>query len=89
MLWPYKNFGTPGKRVCASSKIIFIESPSSVAGNAMNRADIELILNNFNGLVVIDETYVNFSRQKSFVTELGDYPNLIILQNFDKFYHEL
>ena len=65
------------------TKIIFIESPNSVVGNAMNRADIELVLNNFNGLVVIDETYVNFSRQKSFVTELADYPNLIILQNFD------
>lgn len=67
----------------SKTNIIFIESPNSVAGNSMNRADIELILNNFNGLVVIDETYVNFSRQKSFVTELGDYPNLIILQNFD------
>ena len=67
----------------SNTKLIFIESPNSVAGNAINRADIELLLNNFNGLVVIDETYVNFSRQKSFATELGDYPNLIILQNFD------
>ena len=50
----------------------------------MNRADIEAVLNNFNGLVVIDEAYINFSKQKSFIQELKDYPNLVILQTFSK-----
>ncbi len=72
------------ERICnVNSKMIFIGSPNNPTGNAMQREDIELILNNFNGLVVLDETYVNFSRQKSFLSELHDYPNLIILQNFD------
>ena len=63
--------------------IIFIGSPNDPTGNAMRREDVEMILNNFAGIVVIDETYINFSRQKSFVTELSDYPNLVVLQNFD------
>jgi histidinol-phosphate aminotransferase len=50
----------------------------------LNRADIEAVLNNFNGLVVIDEAYINFSKQKSFIQELKDYPNLVILQTFSK-----
>jgi histidinol-phosphate aminotransferase len=43
-----------------------------------------MILNNYNGLVVIDEAYINFSRQKSFLRELPDYPNLVVLQTFSK-----
>jgi histidinol-phosphate aminotransferase len=43
-----------------------------------------MILNNFDGIVVIDEAYVNFSRQKSFVTDLQDYPNLVVLQTLSK-----
>jgi histidinol-phosphate aminotransferase len=50
----------------------------------MHREDIELVLNNFNGIVVIDEAYINFSRQKSFISDLGDYPNLVVLQTFSK-----
>jgi histidinol-phosphate aminotransferase len=45
---------------------------------------VELILNNFDGLVVLDEAYINFSRQRSFAGELSDYPNLVILQTFSK-----
>jgi histidinol-phosphate aminotransferase len=46
--------------------------------------DIETILNNFDGLVVIDEAYINFSRQQSFIRELTEYPNLVILQTLSK-----
>lgn len=66
------------------TKIIWIASPNNPTCNSMNRNDIELLLNNFNGLVVIDEAYINFSRQKSFIQLLIDYPNLIILQTFSK-----
>ncbi|WP_298411143.1 histidinol-phosphate transaminase [Hydrotalea sp.] len=66
------------------TKIIWLCSPNNPTGNSLNRVDIETILNNFNGIVVIDEAYINFSCQKSFIQELGDYPNLVILQTFSK-----
>ena len=68
----------------ANTKIIWICSPNNPTGNSLNRADIETVLNNFNGLVVVDEAYINFAKQKSFVQELADYPNLIILQTLSK-----
>lgn len=67
-----------------TTKLIWICSPNNPTGNSMERADIETILNNFNGLVVIDEAYINFSRHKSFIQELADYPNLVVLQTFSK-----
>jgi histidinol-phosphate aminotransferase len=67
-----------------NTKIIWICSPNNPTGNSINRADIETVLNNFNGIVVIDEAYINFARQKSFLPELNDYPNLIVLQTFSK-----
>jgi histidinol-phosphate aminotransferase len=67
-----------------NTKMIWICSPNNPTGNSMDRADIEAVLNNFNGLVVIDEAYINYSRHKSFVGELNDYPNLVVLQTFSK-----
>jgi histidinol-phosphate aminotransferase len=67
-----------------NTKIIWICSPNNPTGNSMDRTDIETVLNNFNGLVVIDEAYINFSRQKSFLQELQDYPNLVVMQTFSK-----
>ena len=66
------------------SRIIWICSPNNPTGNSMKRDDIETILNNFEGIVVIDEAYVNFSRQRSFIASLNDYPNLVVLQTFSK-----
>jgi histidinol-phosphate aminotransferase len=66
------------------TKLIWICSPNNPTGNAFNRRDIETILNNFNGLLVIDEAYINFSRQQSFIGELTEYPNLVILQTLSK-----
>ena len=66
------------------TKLIWICSPNNPTGNSINRADIETVLNNFQGLVVIDEAYINFSKQKSFVQELGEYQNLVVLQTFSK-----
>jgi histidinol-phosphate aminotransferase len=67
-----------------NSKIIWICSPNNPSGNSIDREDIEMVLNNFDGLVVVDEAYINFSRQKSFVGDLGDYPNLVVLQTLSK-----
>ncbi len=66
------------------SKIIWICSPNNPSGNSIDRQDIEMVLNNFDGLVVLDEAYINFSRQKSLVTDLADYPNLVVLQTLSK-----
>jgi histidinol-phosphate aminotransferase len=68
----------------ANTKIIWLCSPNNPTGNALNRTDIEMVLNNFSGIVVIDEAYINFSRQKSFVQEMTEYPNLVVLQTLSK-----
>lgn len=68
----------------ANTKIIWLCSPNNPTGNSLNRTDIEMVLNNFNGIVVIDEAYINFARQKSFVQELKEYPNLVVLQTLSK-----
>jgi histidinol-phosphate aminotransferase len=67
-----------------NTKMIWICSPNNPTANSMNRQDIEVILNNFPGLVVVDEAYINFSRHKSFIQELSDYPNLVVLQTMSK-----
>jgi histidinol-phosphate aminotransferase len=66
------------------TKIIWICSPNNPTANTMNRQDIEVVLNNFPGLVVIDEAYINFSRHRSFIQELTEYPNLVVLQTMSK-----
>ena len=66
------------------TKIIWICSPNNPTGNSLDRIDIETILNHFTGLVVIDEAYINFSKQKSFAQSLIDYPNLVVLQTLSK-----
>lgn len=66
------------------TKLIFICSPNNPTGNSINRADVEIILNNFEGLVIIDEAYINYSKQKSFIPELTEYPNLIVMQTLSK-----
>lgn len=66
------------------TKIIFICSPNNPTGNSIDRQDIETILANFNGLVVIDEAYINYSRQKTFIQELTEYANLVVLQTLSK-----
>jgi histidinol-phosphate aminotransferase len=70
--------------VNAQTKIIWICSPNNPTGNSLDRIDIETILNHFNGLVVVDEAYINFSKQKSFSASLIDYPNLVVLQTLSK-----
>ena len=66
------------------TKIIFVCSPNNPTGNSINRNDIEVLLNNFDGLVVIDEAYINYAKQKSFISELTEYPNLVVMQTFSK-----
>jgi histidinol-phosphate aminotransferase len=70
--------------VDASTKLIFICSPNNPTGNNMRREDVEIILNNFSGIVIIDEAYINYSKQKTFIQELTEYPNLVVMQTLSK-----
>ena len=65
-------------------KLIFICSPNNPTGNIINKEDVEYILENFNGVVIIDEAYIDFSTKESLVTEIKNYPNLIVSQTFSK-----
>ncbi len=65
-------------------KLIFICSPNNPTGNIINKDDIIYILKNFNGVVIIDEAYIDFSTKESFINEIKNYPNLIVSQTFSK-----
>ncbi len=66
------------------TKLIFICSPNNPTGNSINRSDVEILLNNFDGIVVIDEAYINYAKQKTFIAELTEYPNLVVMQTLSK-----
>lgn len=65
-------------------KIIFVCSPNNPTGNTFHTEDIEYIIENFNGIVIIDEAYIDFSKQASFTAKINQYPNLIVSQTFSK-----
>lgn len=72
------------KAVDENTKAIFVCSPNNPTGNSFVRADIKRLLTEFEGIVVVDEAYVDFSDEESFVSELANYPNLLVLQTFSK-----
>ena len=69
-----------------NSKIIFICSPNNPTGNIFNPSDIEKLIKLFNGLVLIDEAYIDFSSTESWLTKLHKFPNLIVTQTLSKAY---
>lgn len=66
------------------SKLIFVCSPNNPSGNLLNKEQILKIINSFSGIVVLDEAYIDFSIENSWLSELHKYPNLVILQTFSK-----
>jgi len=68
------------------SKILFLCSPNNPSGNSFNIKNVERLLLNFNGIVVIDEAYIDYSDQKSWLSRLEEFPNLIITQTLSKAY---
>lgn len=71
----------------SSTRLIFICSPNNPTGNLMNRKDIYKILDSFNsGFIVIDEAYIDFSDEPSFIQELPKFPQLIVLKTLSKAY---
>lgn len=72
------------KSVDVNTKVIFLCSPNNPTGNLLSEAQIEKILKGFDGIVVIDEAYIDFSDKPSWLTKLKKYPQLVILQTFSK-----
>ena len=68
------------------SKILFLCSPNNPTGNSFSNEEVEKLLRQFKGLVVIDEAYIDFSEQKSWLNRLEEFPNLIITQTLSKAY---
>ncbi|HEY4652235.1 MAG TPA: histidinol-phosphate transaminase [Pontibacter sp.] len=72
------------RSIKATTRIIFICSPNNPTGNSIDPETIETILDNFDGLVVLDEAYIDFADTPSWTTRLSEYPNLVVLQTFSK-----
>ena len=68
------------------TKLLFICSPNNPSGNTVDRKAIERLLNDFKGVVVIDEAYIDFSNEVSWTAYLNMYPNLIVTQTLSKAY---
>ena len=66
------------------TKLIFLCTPNNPTGNELAREEIETLLRKFEGLVIVDEAYNDFSETPSLLKELDRHPNLIVLQTFSK-----
>ncbi len=69
-----------------NSKLLFLCSPNNPTGNSFSNESIEKLLKSFKGLVVIDEAYIDFSSEKSWLERLNEFPNLVITQTLSKAY---
>lgn len=65
-------------------KVIVICTPNNPTGNVMNPKDIDYILDNFNGIVAVDEAYIEFTDQRSYIDKINRYPHLVIFQTLSK-----
>ncbi|EMY3558378.1 histidinol-phosphate transaminase [Flavobacterium psychrophilum] len=74
------------KNINENTKIIFLCSPNNPTGNSFDDQAVLTLLKNFNGLVVIDEAYIDFSKNGSWLHVISDYPNLLITQTLSKAY---
>ena len=66
------------------TKVVFLCSPNNPTGNSLKRTEIKKIILGFEGIVVIDEAYIDFSNEPSWLASLDQYPNIIVLQTFSK-----
>ncbi|CAM4311562.1 histidinol-phosphate transaminase [Zobellia roscoffensis] len=74
------------KAVDEHSKLLFLCSPNNPTGNIFSEESMMRLLNKFNGLVVIDEAYIDFAESESWVSRLSDFPNLVVTQTLSKAY---
>ncbi|HSH19344.1 MAG TPA: histidinol-phosphate transaminase [Draconibacterium sp.] len=70
--------------VTKNTKLIFLCSPNNPSGNSLNKDAMLEIVQKFDGLVIIDEAYIDFAPGKSSLADIEKYPNLVILQTFSK-----
>ncbi|MDT0643989.1 histidinol-phosphate transaminase [Zunongwangia sp. F363] len=68
----------------AGTKMVFLCSPNNPTGNSFSEEKVLEILENFNGLVIIDEAYIDFSEKQSWLTKLQEFPNLVVTQTLSK-----
>ena len=73
-------------RVNEKTKIIFLCSPNNPTGNSFDDEAVFRLLKNFNGLIVIDEAYIDFSKNESWLDQMAVYPNLVVTQTLSKAY---
>ncbi|MGB2483721.1 MAG: histidinol-phosphate transaminase [Flavobacteriaceae bacterium] len=78
------NVASVLKQVNENTKLLFICSPNNPSANNLNENLIKDLITSFKGIIVIDEAYIDFSSQKSFVSYIEDYPNIIVTQTFSK-----
>jgi len=74
------------KSVKSNTKLLFLCSPNNPTSNSFDAKKIENLLANFNGIIVIDEAYVDFSKEESWIGRLDEFPNLIVTQTMSKAY---
>ncbi|MFR9651832.1 MAG: histidinol-phosphate transaminase [Rikenellaceae bacterium] len=83
-----ENFSLPVDKLLSAvderSKVIWICSPNNPTGNAFAEGDIIRLLEEFQGVVVVDEAYIDFAEGEGFLPKLGSYPNLVVLQTLSK-----
>lgn len=72
------------QKIDDNTKLVFLCSPNNPSANILNKEEVKKVLTAFNGIVVIDEAYIDFSIADSWLPELDKYPNLVILQTFSK-----
>ncbi|SFE57075.1 histidinol-phosphate transaminase [Thermoflexibacter ruber] len=72
------------KAIDRNTKLIFVCSPNNPTANSLKKVHIRLLLSNFGGLVIVDEAYIDFAKDGSWIEELSDFPNLVVLQTFSK-----
>jgi histidinol-phosphate aminotransferase len=74
------------KKVTPKTKALFLCSPNNPSGNSFDADVLQALISQFPGIVVVDEAYIDFSSQQSLLTNLNDFPNLIVTQTFSKAY---
>ncbi|MDA3879993.1 MAG: histidinol-phosphate transaminase [Prolixibacteraceae bacterium] len=83
-----ENFELESEKLLAvtndKTKLVFLCSPNNPSGNLLNSDEIINIVKNFRGIVIVDEAYIDFAPGKTLLSEINNYPNLVILQTFSK-----
>lgn len=72
------------KNISQNTRLFFVCCPNNPTGNGVKWVDTKKVLDAFNGIVVVDEAYINFAGYRSLIPELLNYPNLVILQTLSK-----